>query len=111
MFISMNRVKIFKGKEQTFEDNFEEKFVQRESYLRGVPGFLEFHLLRMCESDSSDDHTLYISHTIWASEKSMEDWARSESFHRDHAPKDRSIYVGPSSNEGFNVLRTAKGRE
>ncbi len=106
MYIAMNRFKVIKGEEQTFEDLWE----QRDSHLREVPGFEEFHLLRGLESE---DHTLYASHTVWASEKSMEDWVQSEAFRKApaHAGKGRNVYLGPPNLEGFNVVQTVKGRE
>jgi len=42
MFIAMNKFTILPGK----ETEFEEVWRTRESYLNGVPGFQEFHLLR-----------------------------------------------------------------
>ena len=106
MYIAMNRFKVIKGEEQAFED----RWTQRDSNLSEVPGFVEFHLLRGPESD---DHTLYVSHTVWVSEKSMEDWAQSEAFRKAHsqAGKGRNVYLGPPNFEGFNAVQTVKGRE
>ncbi len=106
MYIAMNRFKIIKGEEQAFED----RWAQRDSSLSEVPGFVEFHLLRGPESD---DHTLYVSHTVWASEKSMEDWAQSEAFRKAHsqAGKGRQVYLGQPNFEGFNPVLTVKGKE
>ncbi len=106
MYIAMNRFKVIKGEEQAFED----VWTQRDSSLSEVPGFVEFHLLRGPESD---DHTLYASHTVWVSEKSMEDWTQSEAFRKAHAHagKGKSIYLGPPNFEGFNAVQTVKGRE
>ena len=41
--------------------------------LTDVPGFKEFKLLRGPEAE---DHTLYASHTIWASKADFEAWKR-----------------------------------
>ncbi len=105
-WFAMNRFKIIKGEEQAFED----RWARRDSNLRGVPGFVEFHLLRGPEFD---DHTLYVVHMVWASEKSMEDWVQSEAFRKApaHAGKGRNVYLGPPNLEGFNVVQTVKGRE
>ena len=43
MFIAMNRFKIVPGK----EDAFEKVWKNRDSHLKGVPGFIEFNLINM----------------------------------------------------------------
>lgn len=58
MYIAMNRFQIKKGKEWIFE----EIWMNRDTLLKNVPGFVEFHLLK-CENET--DITLYASHTIW----------------------------------------------
>ena len=60
MFIAMNRFRVKVGSEA----DFEAVWLNRESHLDGVPGFEQFHLLR---GPTTDDHTLYASHSIWAS--------------------------------------------
>ena len=42
MFIAMNRFKIVPGK----EDAFEKVWKNRDSHLKGVPGFIEFNLIK-----------------------------------------------------------------
>ncbi len=42
MFIAMNRFRIVKGREA----DFERILAKRDSHLDGVPGFVEFDLLR-----------------------------------------------------------------
>ena len=41
-FIAMNRFKIVPNREQDFEDIWK----NRETHLNGVPGFIEFHLVK-----------------------------------------------------------------
>ena len=60
MFIAMNRFKIVLGKEKEFEDVWK----NRDTHLKDVPGFKEFHLVK---GDTNDEHTLYASHSIWNS--------------------------------------------
>ena len=60
MFIAMNRFKVIRGS----ETDFETVWTSRDTHLRDVPGFVTFHLLRGPERE---DHTLFASHTIWAS--------------------------------------------
>jgi Antibiotic biosynthesis monooxygenase len=43
MFIAMNRFKVIKGSEAAFEN----VWLSRDSHLDKVPGFVEFHLLRV----------------------------------------------------------------
>jgi len=57
-------------------------WADRDSQLNGVRGFVEFHLLRGPETDA---HTLYASHTVWASREAFEAWTRSEAFRQAHA--------------------------
>ena len=73
--------------------------------LGGVPGFIEFHLLRGPERD---DHVLYSSHTLWASQADFEAWTRSEAFRRAHrdAGSNRPLYLGHPEFEGFEVIQT-----
>src|SRR3972149_5305883 len=61
MFIAMNRFKVKKGSEH----DFEQVWLTRDSHLKGVPGFIAFHLLKGPERD---DHVLYASHSLWRSE-------------------------------------------
>ncbi len=99
MFIAMNRFQVTKGR----EEDFEEVWKSRDSRLDQVEGFVEFRLLRGPEAD---DHTLYSSHTIWASRQAFEDWTRSEHFraaHRD-AGNTKGLYQGHPNFEGFDVV-------
>jgi heme-degrading monooxygenase HmoA len=103
MFIAMNRFKVRKGEERAFEA----RWLERDSQLHRVPGFVEFHLLKGPERD---DHVLYASHTIWASPAAFEDWTRSEAFraaHRD-AGQGKPLTLGHPEFEGFDVLQVVK---
>ena len=64
MFIAMNRFKIVKGKEKEFEDVWK----NRDTHLKDVNGFKEFHLVK---GNVNEDHTLYASHSIWLSKKRL----------------------------------------
>ena len=101
MYIAMNRFPVAKGSEAAFET----MWAQRDTHLREVPGFVEFHLLR---GPAADDHTLYASHTIWRSREDFEAWTQSDSFKKAHQgarPKE-GMYLGPPNFEGFEVLQT-----
>lgn len=102
-FIAMNRFRIARG----HEAEFEEIWRSRDSHLQSVPGFVEFHLLR---GPQSDDHTLYASHTIWASEADFSNWTKSEAFRQAHrsAGEHRHVYLGPPQFEGFTVIQLTR---
>ena len=82
MYIAMNRFRVVKGSEA----DFEAVWLGRDSHLAGVPGFVEFHLLKGPERE---DHVLYASHTIWRSYADFEAWTRSEAFRAAHRERRR----------------------
>lgn len=98
MFIAMNRFKVIAGREKEFE----EMWLSRESHLHKRPGFVAFHLLR---GPNRGDHTLYSSHTTWASRARFEEWTHSEEFAAAHRNAHRSagFMAGPAEFEGFDV--------
>lgn len=99
MFIAMNRFRIKKGKEAAFE----RMWAERDSHLSTVPGFMEFNLLRGAEEE---DHTVYISHTMWQSSGHFEDWTKSEAFGKAHgrAGAGKDFYLGPPQFESFTAV-------
>ena len=107
MYIAMNRFKVSPGSEAAFE----QMWTSRDSYLKEVPGFMEFHLLR---GPVRDDHVLYSSHTIWADHAAFEGWTKSEAFRAAHRNAgsagrgDTPLYAGRPEFEGFEVVQTVK---
>jgi heme-degrading monooxygenase HmoA len=107
MFIAMNRFKVAPGSEAAFE----EMWTSRESFLPGVPGFVEFHLLR---GPDREDHVLYSSHTVWVDHADFEAWTKSEAFRNAHsqaattAKTDKPLYAGRPEFEGFEVIQTVR---
>jgi heme-degrading monooxygenase HmoA len=103
MFIAMNRFKVLPGAEA----DFERVWTSRDTHLRNVPGFVEFHLLR---GPAKEDHVLYSSHTIWRSRAEFEDWTRSEAFRAAHsgAGSNKPLYQGHPEFEGFEVIQTVR---
>ncbi|WP_415891350.1 antibiotic biosynthesis monooxygenase family protein [Neptuniibacter sp. SY11_33] len=97
MFIAMNRFKIIPGK----ENDFIEIWKNRDTYLDEVPGFKSFDLL---QGPSSEESTIFISHSIWESEEAFKQWTKSEAFRKAHANAKpaQGIYLGPPQFEGFN---------
>ncbi|GKS89084.1 MULTISPECIES: antibiotic biosynthesis monooxygenase [unclassified Acidovorax] len=96
MFVAMNRFRIAPGR----EEEFVEIWRQRDSHLAQVPGFQSFHLLR---GDTTPEHTLFASHTVWASRADFEAWTRSDAFRAAHAGagQKRDLYLGPPQLELF----------
>jgi heme-degrading monooxygenase HmoA len=100
MFLAMNRFRIALGR----EDDFIAHWRNRNSYLDEVPGFVSFNLLR---GDSNDERTLFISHTVWASEQAFADWTQSEAFRKAHmaaGQSPRDFYLGPPQLELFEAV-------
>ena len=100
MFIALNRFQVVRGQEAAFEA----VWLSRETHLETVPGFLEFSLLRGPERE---DHTLYASHSTWASRAAFEDWTKSEAFRLAHrgAGDNKPLYMGHPQFEGFETLQ------
>ncbi|ALK10291.1 antibiotic biosynthesis monooxygenase family protein [Blastochloris viridis] len=103
MFIAMNRFRIAKGQ----EDAFERIWLGRDSRLAELPGFLGFHLLK---GPAAEDHTLYASHSSWASRADFDNWTQSEQFRSAHSSSGAGagpgLYLGPPQFEGFEVRQT-----
>ncbi|MDO9709587.1 antibiotic biosynthesis monooxygenase family protein [Paracraurococcus lichenis] len=100
MFIAMNRFRVAQGAEAEFETMWK----SRDSHLHTVPGFVEFALLK---GPQREDHTLYASHTVWASRADFEAWTRSEAFRMAHrgAGGTKPLYLGPPEFEGFEAVQ------
>ena len=104
MYIAMNRFKVALGSEEAFEL----LWTSRDTHLKDVPGFVEFHLLR---GSQRADHRLYSSHTVWASHAAFENWTTSEAFraaHRNAGGETRSLYLEHPEFEGFEVIQTVQ---
>lgn len=99
MFIAMNRFRIKPG----HEADFLEIWRNRDSHLEEVPGFQQF---KMLQGATTDEHTLFISHTTWESREAFHAWTQSEAFRKAHAGAGsrRDIYLGPPQFEGFEVV-------
>lgn len=99
MYIAMNRFRIARGREEEFEAIWRD----RDSRLRGVPGFRAFHLLR---GPSDDAATLFASHTLWDSREAFVAWTESDAFREAHgrARPPEGLHLGPPQFEGFEVV-------
>ncbi|HEX2939520.1 MAG TPA: antibiotic biosynthesis monooxygenase [Rhodopila sp.] len=103
MFIAMNRFKVLPDATTAFE----EVWTSRDTYLRGVPGFVSFHLLR---GPKREDHVLYSSHTIWQNRAAFEAWTTSDAFRQAHrnAGGNKPMYLGHPELELFDVIQTVE---
>ena len=103
MYIAMNRFRVHKGR----ESDFESVWLNRKVHVANEPGFVEFHLLRGPEHD---DHTLFVSHTIWETETDFTAWTQSQAFRDAHKDGGRnmSMYLGGPSFEGFAVVQRVR---
>jgi heme-degrading monooxygenase HmoA len=101
MFVAANRFRVI----PTEAARFEAAWLNRESHIREVPGFLTFHLLR---GPAAEDHVLYSSFTLWRSRADFEAWTKSEAFRRAHAAagEAKPMSLGHPQFEGFDVLQT-----
>ena len=100
MYVAMNRFRIKPGCEEDFINIWK----NRETYLDTVPGFKSFNLL---QGATSDEHTLFASHSIWEDKAAFEAWTTSEQFKKAHAGaggKTQDIYLGPPQFEGFQSV-------
>lgn len=99
MFVAMNRFKVALGSEEAFE----EVWRGRDSRLKEMPGFRSFNLLR---GATTAGHTLYASHTLWASRADFEAWTTSEQFREAHknAGRNKPLYLGHPEFEGFQAV-------
>lgn len=94
MYIAMNRFQVLPDQ----GEKFEEVWRNRETFLKDVPGFKEFHLLK-------GDEGVYISHSTWESQKAFTDWTESESFRQAHAQGgSKGLLAGPPQFSGYEVV-------
>ena len=99
MFIAMNRFKIKIGNEKEFENVWK----NRETFLDKVVGFKSFNLVK---GKTTDEFTLYASHSIWENEDHFINWTKSEEFRMAHknAGSNKQLYLGHQEFEGFTKI-------
>lgn len=101
MYLAMNR---FTVKPENAEA-FEALWLGRDSQLKGLPGFVEFHMLKGPDKDGT---ILYSSHTVWESEDHFIGWTKSQAFRDAHknAGDNRKLHEGHPVFEGFSSIQT-----
>jgi len=100
MYLTMNRFRVRLGQEEAFEA----MWLNRDSHLKAVDGFLSFHLLR---GDVDGDVRLYISHSAWRDEAAFTAWTKSEAFRAAHSGVKPvgEMYDGPPVLELFTSVQ------
>ncbi len=103
MFIAMNNFNVAEGREADFEQAWRE----RQSYLKGVPGFVQFALLK------ADAQREYISHTTWRDRDAFIAWTQSEAFVAAHRQGSlMGVLEGPPQLKTYEavIVDTPEGR-
>ncbi|MBB4200912.1 antibiotic biosynthesis monooxygenase [Rhodoblastus sphagnicola] len=100
MFVAMNRFKVLKEKAAAFEA----MWLNRNSTLHQMPGFMTFQLLK---GPDAEEPVFYSSYTLWARKADFEAWAQSTQFREAHdrAEKREPLSVGHPQFQGFEVLQ------
>lgn len=103
MYIAMNRFTVPNDNAADFES----LWLGRDSHLKEMDGFVEFHMLKGPEADGL---TLYASHTVWESEEAFMAWTRSDAFRQAHrnAGSTRKLHDGAPQFEGFTAIQHLK---
>ncbi|MDD9720420.1 antibiotic biosynthesis monooxygenase [Sulfitobacter sp. PR48] len=100
MYIAMNRFTVLSENAEAFEA----LWLGRDSHLKEMEGFVEFHMLRGPEKDGK---VLFASHTVWASEEAFRNWTRSDAFRASHksAGTTAKLHEGAPVFEGFSTIQ------
>lgn len=100
MYIAMNRFTVIVENAQAFE----ELWLGRDSHLKDMEGFVEFHMLKGPEADGA---ILYASHTVWQNEDVFRAWTHSDAFRQAHkgAGQTAKLHEGAPKFEGFSAIQ------
>ncbi|MEM8578326.1 MAG: antibiotic biosynthesis monooxygenase [Pseudomonadota bacterium] len=100
MFIAMNRFTVTDDNAEAFEA----LWLGRDSHLKDMDGFVEFHMLKGPEDEGK---RLYASHTVWESEEAFRAWTRSDAFRAAHkgAGSTMKLHEGVPKFEGFSTIQ------
>ncbi|WP_299681068.1 antibiotic biosynthesis monooxygenase [uncultured Roseobacter sp.] len=100
MYIAMNRFTVRPENAEAFEA----LWLGRDSHLKDMEGFVEFHMLKGPEANGT---ILYASHTVWASEEAFRGWTRSNAFREAHknAGETAKLHEGSPTFEGFSTIQ------
>ncbi|MBY6048753.1 antibiotic biosynthesis monooxygenase family protein [Vannielia litorea] len=101
MYLAMNRFTVKTDNAEAFEA----LWLGRDTHLKEMEGFREFHMLKGPERE--DGTILYASHTVWESEETFRAWTRSEQFRASHAKAGGpdNLFEGHPQFEGFAPIQ------
>lgn len=100
MYLAMNRFTVTTANAAAFEA----LWLGRDSHLKEMDGFIEFHMLKGPEIDGQ---IIYASHTVWASEDAFRGWTKSDAFRAAHkgAKDSAKLHEGTPTFEGFTAIQ------
>lgn len=106
MYLAMNRFTVPTGNATAFE----ELWLNRESHLQRMEGFVAFHMLKGPETEGT---ILYASHTVWESEAHFRAWTTSAQFREAHARAGQTtkLHQGAPRFEGFTAIQSIRASE
>lgn len=106
MYLAMNRFTVPVANAAAFE----ELWLNRESHLDQMDGFVAFHMLKGPETDGT---ILYASHTVWKSEAQFRAWTTSAQFREAHARARQTtkLHQGAPNFEGFTAIQSIVASE
>ncbi|WP_306131572.1 antibiotic biosynthesis monooxygenase family protein [Roseivivax marinus] len=106
MYLAMNRFTVPVENAEAFEA----LWLNRDSHLKEMDGFVGFHMLKGPETDG---RILYASHTVWQTEEHFQAWTRSDAFRAAHkgAGETRKLYDGIPQFEGFTAIQEIGARD
>lgn len=101
MYLAMNRFTVLPGNSKAFEA----LWLERDSHLKEMEGFVEFHMLKTAAREGGT--VLYASHTVWENEEAFTAWTRSQQFRAAHANAGgtRKLHEGHPVFEGFSAFQ------
>jgi len=100
MYLAMNRFTVLTQNAEAFEA----LWLNRDSHLKQMEGFVEFHMLK---GPDMDGKIVYASHTVWASEEAFRGWTKSDAFRNSHkgAKDTAKLYEGTPVFESFTAIQ------
>lgn len=100
MYLAMNRFTVRTENAEAFEA----LWLNRDSHLKEMDGFVEFHMLKGPEVEGM---IVYASHTVWESEDAFRGWTTSAAFRNSHkdAKQTAKLYEGTPVFESFTAIQ------